>query len=67
LKEEREETVALKGGNSPSSQSTSSCNDETLRRRWRPPRQPVNHLRDMKFSPPEFEGNLDLDLYLEWV
>jgi len=28
---------------------------------------PVDNLRDMKFKPPEFEGNLNLELYVEWV
>jgi len=24
-------------------------------------------LRDMKFDPPEFEGNLNPDLFMEWI
>ena len=36
-------------------------------RERRPPRQQVDDLRDMKFDPPEFEGNLNPDLFIEWI
>jgi len=31
------------------------------------PRQPLDDLKDMKIYPQEFEGSLNLDLYVEWV
>jgi len=37
------------------------------RRERRPPRQLVDDLRDMKINPPEFEGNLNPDLFIEWM
>jgi len=27
----------------------------------------VNDLRDLKFDPPEFEGNLNPEVFLEWM
>ena len=33
----------------------------------RSPRQPADDLRDMKIDPPEFEGNLNSDLFIEWT
>ena len=54
-------------GNSPFTQSSSSRDDESLKRKRRPPRQPADDLRDIKFNPSEFEGNFNLDLYIEWV
>ena len=50
-----------------SSPSSSSQDEEPLRRERRPPRQLVDHLRDMKFDPPEFEGNLNPDLFIKWI
>ena len=44
----------------------SSHDDEPPRGGRRPPRQPVDDLRDMKFDPPEFEGNLNLEILLAW-
>jgi len=49
-----------------SSHSSSSHDDEPPRRERRPPRQLVDDLRDMKFDPPEFEGNLNAEVFLEW-
>jgi len=42
---------------------------EELRPRMerRSPRQPADDLRDMKIDPPEFEGNLNSDLFIEWT
>ena len=53
-------------GNSSTSQSYSSQDDNSLRTRI-PPRQPLDDLRDIKFDPPEFEGSLNPNLYLKWV
>jgi len=50
-----------------SSPSSSSQDDEPPGRERRPSRQPVDDLRDMKFDPPEFEGNLNPDLFIEWM
>jgi len=33
----------------------------------RPPRQPANDMRDMKFGPLEFKGNLNSDLFIKWM
>jgi len=51
----------------PSSNSSSSQQELRPRRDRRPPRQPIDDLRDMKFDPPEFEGNLNLDLLIKWI
>ena len=40
---------------------------DTSKRERRPPRQPVDYLRDIKFDPPEFEGNLNPNLFIEWI
>jgi len=52
---------------SPSSPSSSSHEEFRPRRDRRPPLQPMDDLRDMKFDPPEFEGNLNPDLFIEWT
>jgi len=50
---------------SPSSHSSSSQEAPRPRRERRPPRQQIDNLRDMKIDPPEFEGNLNPDLFME--
>jgi len=52
-----------------SSSSHSSSSQEALRpmRERRLPRQPVDDLRDMKIDPSEFKGNLNPDLFIEWL
>jgi len=47
--------------------SSSSQDDDHPRREWRPPRQPLDDLRDMKIDPPDFEGSLNPYLYIEWI
>jgi len=59
--------MSLKAGNSPSTQSSSSQVDKSLRRIRRPPKQPIDDLRDMKFDSHEFRGNLNPYLYLKRV
>ena len=62
----RRNHVHLRG--EPSSSSPSSSQDEEPPRRERkPPRQLVDDLRDMKFDPLEFKGNLNSDLFIEWM
>ena len=36
-------------------------------RERRPPRQLADDLRAVKIDPLEFEGNLNLDLFIEWM
>jgi len=50
-----------------SSPSFSSQDEEPRRRERRPPRQPMDDLRNKKFDPPEFEDNLNPDLFIEWI
>jgi len=52
---------------SPYSPSTSSQEELRHRRERRPPREPIDDLRDMKIDPSEFEGNLNPDLFIEWM
>ena len=54
-------------GNSTPTYSSSSHNDESPKRRRRPPRHPIDYLKDMKIDTPEFEGNLNPDLCIEWI
>jgi len=62
----RRNRVPLRG-DPLSSQTYSSQDDEPPRRERRPPREPMDDLRDMKFNPSEFEGNLNPDLFIEWM
>jgi len=58
--------VHLRG--EPSSSSPySSQDEEPPRREGKPPRQLVDNLRDMKFGPLEFKGNLNSDLFIKWM
>ena len=47
--------------------TSSSHEDEPPRRERRPLGPPVDDLRDLKFDPPEFEGNLYPKAFLEWM
>ena len=50
------------------SENSSSSQDEfTPRGRRRPTRTNEDDMRDMKFDPPDFDGNLNPDAYLEWI
>jgi len=60
-------TPSTPRGESPSSHSSSSQEDPWPRRKRRPLRQQMDDLRDMKFDPSEFEGNLNPDLFMEWI
>ena len=64
--EGRRRTPLAQRDESLSSHSSSSHDDEPPRRGRRPPRQPVDDLRDMKFDPLEFEGNLNPEIFLKW-
>ena len=48
-------------------QSSSSHEDEPPRRERRPPRPPMDDLRDLQFDRPELEGNLNPEVFLEWI
>jgi len=54
-------------GEPTSSPTSLSQDDEPPRGERRPPRQPVDDLRDMKFDRPKFKGNLNPDLFIEWM
>jgi len=54
-------------GVSPSSHSSSSHEELRPRRERRLTRQPNDDLRDMRIDLPEFEGNLNPDLFIEWI
>ena len=50
-----------------SNHSSSSQEEYSPRGRRRPTRHNEDDLRDMKFDPPDFEGTLNPDVYLEWI
>jgi len=60
-------TPAAQRADSPSSHSSSSQEELRPMRERRPPRQLADDLRAVKIDPLEFEGNLNLDLFIEWM
>ena len=52
---------------SPSYHSSSSQKELLPRRERRPLAQQVDDLRNMKIDPLEFEGNLNPNLFIEWM
>jgi len=54
-------------GDSPSSHSSSSQEELWPIRERRPSRQPTDDLSDMKIDPLKFEGNLNPNLFVEWM
>ena len=63
----RGRTPATPRDDSSSSHSSSSQEEVRPRRENRPPRQPVDDLWDMKIDTSAFEGNLNPDLFIEWM
>ena len=51
---------------SPSYHSSSS-QEECVLGQKQGHKQPINDLRDVKIDPPEFEGNLNPDLFIDWM